>query len=63
MVWVEDDSIKDRGDGGQSGGARTKSRLAPIGVPLPVFVEEDRCGETMALVVVSFRYWVSDLHS
>ena len=30
VVWVEDDSIKDRGDGGQSGGARTKSQLAPI---------------------------------
>ena len=61
VVWVEDDAVKNRRNRGEGGRAGAQPQLTSVGVHLPVFVEEDCCCETVALVA-SFRYWVSDLH-
>ena len=62
MVWVENNAVKNGRDGGQGGRAGAQPQLASVGVHLPVVVEEDGCGQTVALVA-SFRYWVSNLHA
>ena len=61
VVWVEDDSVKNWRNGGEGADAGAQPQLTSVRVHLPVFVEEDCCCETVALVA-SFRYWVSDLH-
>ena len=62
VVWVEDDSVKHWRNRGEGGLAWAQPQVTPVDVHLPVFVEEDGCCQTVALVA-SFRYWVSDLHS
>ena len=62
VVWVEDDSVKNWRNRGEGCLAGAQPQVTPVDVHLPVFVEEDGCCQTVALVA-SFRYWVSDLHS